>query len=76
MNMLDYQKKILKKVSFSKELFSKELKKSVKWLSKTDFTKLIDWAKRNFSYKYSDIISNFQKILIPANTQDQKLLKN
>jgi len=76
MNMLEYQKKILRKVSFSKELFNKELKKSIKWLSQTDLSQLVDWAKRNFSLQYFEIINNFQKILISSNNNNQKLLKS
>ena len=33
--MLEYTKLILRKVSFSRELFGKELKKSTKWLKNT-----------------------------------------
>ncbi len=55
MKMLEYQKIILKKVSFSKELFKKELYKSYKWLSKTEFNKLISWVVKEFGKTYFDI---------------------
>ena len=56
--MLEYQKLILKKVSFSKDLFKKELAKSYKWLNSTDFYNLIYWASKQFGNIYYDIIYN------------------
>ena len=47
--MLEYQKLILKKVSFSKQLFVKELEKSKKWLSNNEFKDLIRWMNKTFN---------------------------
>lgn len=56
MKMLDYQKTILEKVSFSKDLFKRELSKSYRWLSLNDFSNLIVWATNNFGKIHSEII--------------------
>ncbi len=58
MKMLEYQKIILEKVSFSKDLFKHELTKSYKWLNNSEFNKLILWATKKFGKIYSDIIYN------------------
>ncbi len=47
--MLEYQKLILKKVSFSKQLFIKEIEKSKKWLSNNEFQDLIQWINKTFN---------------------------
>ncbi len=52
--MLDFSKKILKKVSFDKTLFKKELSKSIQWLSKKEIVALKVWALTSFS-QYKDI---------------------
>ena len=52
--MLDFSKKILKKVSFDKALFKKELSKSIQWLSKKEIVALKVWALTSFS-QYKDI---------------------
>lgn len=46
--MFDHQKIILEKVRGNKDLFSKELKKSLKWLSPDEISKLYFWLKSNF----------------------------
>ena len=38
--MLEFTKKILSKVSFDKDLFKKELKKSINWMSKKELLQL------------------------------------
>ena len=53
--MLEFNKKILSKVSFDKKLFRKELLKGVKWLNKRDSIILKIWALSTFS-QYQDII--------------------
>ena len=53
--MLEFNKKILSKVSFDKKLFRKELLKGVKWLNKRDGIILKIWALSTFS-QYKDII--------------------
>ena len=54
--MLEYSKTILQKVSFSRELFQKELTKSARWLHKDDIVLLQIWCIATFSSTYSDII--------------------
>jgi len=56
--MLKYTKIILQKVSFSKELFGKELKKSLKWLKGEEIIVLQAWCVLNFGNIYSDIIND------------------
>ena len=53
--MLEFSKKILNKVSFDKNLFKKELSKSVRWLSKKEVLTLKIWALTTFAH-YKDII--------------------
>ena len=51
--MLEFSKIVLKKVSFDKKLFKKELIKSAMWLSKSDMIILKIWALSTFSqYNY------------------------
>ncbi|MAM04762.1 MAG: hypothetical protein CMD06_02255 [Flavobacteriales bacterium] len=51
--MLEFSKIVLKKVSFDKKLFKKELRKSAMWLSKSDMVILKIWALSTFSqYNY------------------------
>ena len=54
--MLEYTKLILRKVSFSRELFGKELKKSIKWLKKDEILLLQAWCLITFGDKYGDVI--------------------
>jgi len=56
--MLEYTKTILQKVSFSPSLFSKELKKSFKWLSKQETQALKAWCVLTFGDIYLDIIKD------------------
>jgi len=55
--MLEYAKIILPKVSFSKELFSKELNKCIRWVEKDQIHELYVWCFENFNEKYPDILS-------------------
>ena len=51
--MLEFSKIVLKKVSFDKKLFKKELRKNAMWLSKNDMIILKIWALSTFSqYNY------------------------
>jgi hypothetical protein len=62
--MLEYTKLILSKVSFSRELFGKELKKSAKWLKKEEVLALQAWCMLTFGDIYSDVIQEtFKQIL-------------
>ena len=54
--MLDYTKLILRKVSFSRELFGKELRKSIKWLKKDEILLLQTWCVITFGDIYGDVI--------------------
>jgi len=55
--MLKYTKIILQKVSFNKELFNLELRKSVKWLKKEEAAILRTWCIINFGAVYMDVIN-------------------
>jgi len=62
--MLEYTKLILRKVSFSKELFGKELKKSIKWLKKEEILVLQTWCVLTFGDIYGDVIQETFKQLM------------
>ncbi len=53
--MLQLSKKILYNVSFDRDLFRKELQKSIMWLNKKDITALKIWTLTTFS-QYKHII--------------------
>jgi len=55
--MLKYTEIILQKVSFNKELFKLELRKSMKWLKKEEATILRTWCILNFGAVYMDVIN-------------------
>jgi hypothetical protein len=59
--MLKYTKTILSKVSFDKELFKKELKKSIQWLKRDEIIALQAWCVLNFGAIYHDVISEVFK---------------
>lgn len=46
--MLEYQKNVLQKLSFDTLLFTKELNKSIKWLTKKEYISLLKWARKNY----------------------------
>ncbi len=54
--MLEYAKIILPKVSFSKELFRKELTKCLHWVKPGEVPELHDWCYENFKDKYPDVL--------------------
>lgn len=54
--MLEFSKNILKKVSFDRQLFRKELIKSFKWLNKDEKTLLKVWCIAQFGSQYADVI--------------------
>jgi hypothetical protein len=56
-SMLDYAKIILPKVSFSKSLFSKELKKCIRWVEKDQLHELYSWCYSKFGDTYADVLS-------------------
>ena len=55
--MLDHQKIILIAVSGNKDLFRKELIKSMLWLDEPDQLKLKKWLHEKFWDEHSEIIS-------------------
>ena len=54
--MLDFAKKILLKVSFDRELFTKELRKAIKSLNIKEGLILYSWCIINFGDRYKDAI--------------------
>lgn len=50
--MLDYTKTILLKVSFSKSLFEKELRKALRQLLPGEITAFMAWCYEQFSHLY------------------------
>lgn len=54
--MLEYQKMIIQKVSFSKTLFEKELRKAIASLSSNEVYELRSWAISQFGRLYYDIL--------------------
>ncbi len=55
--MLEYAKIILPKVSFSRELFRKELGKCIGWVEPNQLQELSDWCFANFGAEYADILA-------------------
>lgn len=62
MNMLEYVKMILEKVSFDKSLFEKELKKGIKELANTEIQELKEWCYQRFSFYQSVLNKIFTKV--------------
>ena len=60
--MLEFSKKVRNKVSFDKNLFKKELQKSIKWLSKKEMTHLKIWTLATFSQYKNVILEVFDQI--------------
>ncbi|QIA09367.1 hypothetical protein [Draconibacterium halophilum] len=56
--MLEYAKVILPKVSFSRELFSKELAKCINWVEQNQLPKLRNWCYENFKELYPDVLAD------------------
>lgn len=54
--MLDYAKVILPKVSFSRELFRKELAKCAGWVEPEDQPHFREWCEENFGDMYPEIL--------------------
>jgi len=55
--MLEYAKIILPKVSFSKELFRKELNKCIHWVEPEQINELYKWCNENFNEMYPDVLT-------------------
>ncbi len=56
--MLELSKQILKKVSFDKVLFRKELVKAVLWLKGEEKLLLKVWCLSTFGHLYRDVIQD------------------
>jgi len=54
--MLKHQQLVLRNVSHSEELFTKELLKSIGWLDQTEIWMLRSWLEENFSNTHGEII--------------------
>jgi hypothetical protein len=62
--MLEFCKNVLTKVSFDRLLFAKELKKSIKWLSREELVQLRSWCIQRFGAMYGDLIhESFSPVL-------------
>lgn len=55
--MLEYAKVILPKVSFSRELFRKELNKCIDWVEENQVQELYSWCYQNFQKLYPDVLA-------------------
>lgn len=62
--MLEHQKLILKRTSDNKELFRKELMKSIKWLKSYEVYKLHSWVKNNYWDTHRDIIREVFDLIV------------
>ena len=54
--MLEYTKMILLKVSFSRSLFEKELRKALKLMAPLDLTEFRVWCYQQFSQLYRRVL--------------------
>jgi hypothetical protein len=61
--MLEHQKILIDKLSYDKNLFKKEIVKSIKWLKVSDLYKLFDWLKQKYWNTHQDIIVNVLQTL-------------
>ncbi|MFQ3579963.1 MAG: hypothetical protein SNJ71_07490 [Bacteroidales bacterium] len=59
MKMLEYTKTILRKVSFDRTLFEKELQKALALLDAKEIAQLKVWLMKNFTAEYSEIIEEY-----------------
>ena len=55
--MMEYARVILPKVSFSRELFRKELMKCIDWVGESELSELKEWCFENFKEMHSDILT-------------------
>jgi hypothetical protein len=55
--MLEYAKVILPKVSFSRELFRKELTKCINWVGDSELDQFKEWCYDNFRDMYPEILA-------------------
>jgi oligoendopeptidase F len=74
--MSEYQKGVLKKVSFDQELFEKELKKVQNWLLVDDLKEFVDWVLKTFSTMFSNLESKVEEFFSHLFVEDSVLLTN
>ena len=55
--MLEYVKTILKKVSFDRKLFEKELIKAISTLINEEINELKEWCYKKFGHLYPNILN-------------------
>lgn len=55
--MLEYAKVILPKMSFSKQLFQKELRKCINWVEADQIQELRIWCYKKFKTLYPDVLA-------------------
>ena len=55
--MLEYAKVILPKVSFSRELFRKELNKCINWVEPNQLQELYNWCNQEFNELYPNVLA-------------------
>ena len=55
--MLEYAKLILPKVSFSRELFRKELNKCINWVEPNQIKELHTWCYQKFQKLHPDVLA-------------------
>lgn len=55
--MLEYAKVILPKVSFSRELFKKELNKCINWVEPNQVKDLYTWCYQKFQKMYPNVLA-------------------
>jgi|GEM_PF-2037786 len=68
--MIAHQKHVVQKVSENRELFKKELYKSLAWLKEEDLDKLVTWLKENYWETHSSEISAvFSNYMVVNNQQ-------
>jgi len=56
-NMLELQQMTLENLSHDKDLFKKELIKSLKWLQSYEIFQLRTWLLKNYNSSHSEIIN-------------------
>ncbi|MFN2396748.1 MAG: hypothetical protein ABR597_13790 [Bacteroidales bacterium] len=65
MEMLEHQKWIIRNLSGDKELFKKELYKSLAWLEKEEIEELVEWLNSNYwDTNSNEIIAVFRTYMI------------
>jgi len=74
--MIEYAKKILPKVSGWKDLFKKELIKSVQWEEEEKLYILFCWCYQNFSEIHEDVLFEvFENLSMPLDFRELKFGK-